>query len=123
MHNDITTTNITIVRSFAIHSNQCTPTNISISGNYQIVLIDFRKATKCEKGSKKGWSIRKVSTNCTKVRKGESRQSVYSDIFAVGGILYQITESGCICFNMHQKCLLNIVEVPFSLLFQSNFCN
>ena len=32
------------------YSNQCTSTDISIAGSYQIVLIDFGKATKCEKG-------------------------------------------------------------------------
>lgn len=48
IHNDITFTNI-LLGPPTMLSNQCTSTGINIAGNYQIVLIDFGKATKCEK--------------------------------------------------------------------------
>ena len=91
-------------------------------------MIDFGKATKCEKGSmlyltneERLEYQRRFPQIAPKVREGENRQSVYSDIFAVGGILDQIVESGCISFNMHQKCLLNIVEKYRSVCYSTEF--
>lgn len=41
---------------------------------------------------------------------GEREQSVHSDTYAVGGVLNQITEYGCISAHMYQKVLFNLAE-------------
>lgn len=35
---------------------------------------------------------------------------MYSDIYAVGGVLYQLVEGGHISVRLHQQVLLNIAE-------------
>ena len=67
LHNDITTTNILLGPD--VNSDQCTSAN---SGNYQIILIYFGKATKSKCGKcfiylfKIDWNIREISTNCSR---------------------------------------------------------
>jgi len=44
------------------------------------------------------------------VVEGECRQSTYSDMYVVGGVLYQICESGVLSDKLYHKCLLNLAE-------------
>ena len=127
LHNDITTTNI-ILGPSTINSDKCTSTEVFIAGNYQIVLIDYGKATSCEKGrmlyltnQERLDYQKKLPQIPPEVREGEYRQSVHSDIFAAGGVLYQIVESGCISIKVHQKCLLNIAEKCRSVSYFNRF--
>ena len=86
LHNDITTTNILL--GPAVNSDQCTT---ATSGNYQIVLIDFGKATKSKCGKMLHLPVqdrleyqKKFPQIAPEVVDGIYRQSTYSDMYSVG---------------------------------------
>lgn len=116
LHNDITTTNI-LLGPPTTCSQQHSSAGMTGAGNYQIVIVDFGKATKLKDGRMFRLSIeekldyqKKFSHVAPEVVEGEYRQSVYSDMYAVGGVLYRLVETGRISNKSYQKFLLNIAE-------------
>ena len=112
LHNDITTTNILLGPS--IKSDQCT---LATCGKYQILLIDFGKATGCKCGKMLHLTSqdrlqyhKKFPQVAPEVVDGIYRQSTYSDIYSVGGVLYQVCESGSITEKSCQRSVLNLSE-------------
>ena len=82
----------------------------------QILVIDFGKTTKTIQGKflylsqqEKLEYQQKYPQVAPEVVEGEMQQSTFSDVYAIG-VLYQITESGCISFISHSKTVLNITE-------------
>ena len=118
IHNDITGTNILLGQSTAVLSSSSHTCSINIGGgNYQIMLIDFGKASHTAQG--KSLSLtqvekveyqRKYPQIPPEVIEGASRQSTFSDMYAVGGVLYYIAESGNISTPLYRKTLLDIAE-------------
>ena len=100
LHNDIKGDNVLL--SSALNPEDC---------QYQIVLIDFGKATKVRESKRyhltsveKSEYIRKYPHIPPEVIEGEARQSKWSDVYAVGRLMYQISDSGCIdSLESHQK--------------------
>lgn len=95
LHNDITTTNIVL-------------------DNDHIVLIDFGKATKISEAklyhlaeSEKLEYVTKYPHMAPEVIYGRQRQSMYSDMYAVGLVLYHVCDHGNISQLMKKslKCL------------------
>jgi len=87
------------------------------AGKYQILVIDFGKATKATQGNflylnsqeKKEYQ-RKFPQIAPEVVEGDTRQSTFSDMYSVGGLLYRIAESGCISSCSLKKAILNVAE-------------
>ena len=97
LHNDIKGDNIVIGKSLSppTHSSSQNPWD----NQYQIVLVDFGKANKIEEGKfyylnahEKEEYRMKFSHIAPELIEGESKQTPYSDMFAVGGIIYKIAE-------------------------------
>ena len=116
LHYDITTTNI-LLGPPTTYSQQHSSAGITGAGNYQIVIVDFGKATKLKDGRMFRLSIeekldyqKKFPHVAPEVVEGEYRQSIYSDMYGVGGVLYQLVETGRISNKSYQKILLNIAE-------------
>ena len=95
LHNDITTTNIVL-------------------DNDHVVLIDFGKATKISEAklyhlaeSEKVEYMTKYTHMAPEVVYGQQRQSIYSDMHAVGLVLYHVCDHGNISQLMKKslKCL------------------
>ena len=110
LHNDITTKNILLGPS-------AIPGLCSLAGKYQIMLIDFGKATKCESGKMLHLTAverieyqKKFPQIAPEVGDGINRQSIYSDMYSIGGVLYQICESGGIAEKSFERTLLNLSE-------------
>ena len=110
LHNDITGTNILLG-----NLQQCTSAMNTIAGGYQILLIDLGKGTKATQGKMYHLSHRQKIEYLQKfphippeVIEGEYQQSTFSDMYAVGGLFYQIAESGCISVPLYRKTLLKI---------------
>ena len=92
LHNDIKSDNILVGRSMP-------SSETSSNSSFQTVLTDFGKATKISEAKlcrltecKKAEYTRKYTHIPPEVIEGETRQSVYSDMFAVGGLLHKITD-------------------------------
>lgn len=93
LHNDIKGDNVLLARAL----------KPEVDCLYQIVLIDFGKATKISDSKRyhltaieKCEYIRKYPHIPPEVIEGVCRQSKSSDIYAIGRLLYQISDSGCI---------------------------
>lgn len=87
LHNDIKSDNILITKTSSY--SEC-----------QIVFVDFGKATTLSGAKRYHLSYndqaeytRKFLHVAPEVISGESKQSIYSDIFSIGGILYKIIEA------------------------------
>lgn len=111
IHNDIKDDNILIGKLSSTVPDQ----SESFSINFQIVLIDFGKATNASQGKKYHLSFterahyhRKYPHIAPEVIEGESRQSSSSDMFSVGGILYKIVDNGCL--SEQRKKLTHLAE-------------
>jgi len=110
LHNDITTKNILLGPS-------AIPDPCSLAGKYQIMLIDFGKATKCESGKMLHLTAverieyrKKFPQIAPEVVDGINRQSIYSDMYSIGGVLYHICESGSIAEKSVERTLLSLSE-------------
>ena len=86
----------------------------STAKNYQIVLVDFGKATKLTQGRiyhlsghEKDEYRRKFPHLAPEVVEGDCRQCTYSDMYAVGGIIYQVAEHKCATYR---KTLWHLAE-------------
>ena len=84
------------------------------------MLIDFGKATGELKGkmysftpTEKEQYRQKFPHIAPEVIEGDSKESTYSDMFAVGGILYKIADQGCLLAN---------IEIQEKLLFLAGKC-
>ena len=106
LHNDIKTDNIVFGVPNAVGTH-----------TYQILLIDFGKATSIASG--KLYSLTETEDAEYRIRfshlapeviEGENRQTTYSDMYSVGGIFYRIVESGSLKHSAGEKVLLNIAE-------------
>lgn len=95
LHNDIKSDNVVIGKSLESCTKSCTS-----SSSYQILLVDFGKACKSSEG--KAFHLTCFEQEEHRVRfphiapeiiEGESKQTTYSDMFSVGGIIYQVAES------------------------------
>lgn len=113
IHNDITSTNILLGNPTTLSAQGAS----NITGHYQVLLTDFGKATKSTQGKilylshqEKSEYLRKFPQIPPEVIEGQTRQSTFSDMYAVGGILYCIAESGRILTSVYKKTLLNIAE-------------
>lgn len=103
LHNDIKEDNI-ILGQLPSNSESC-------SANFQIVLIDFGKATNISKGKHYHLSLteriqyrQKYPHIAPEVVEGETKQSMCSDMFSVGGIFYKIVDNGFSdCTEQKQK--------------------
>ena len=89
LHNDIKTK---VAKS--VCSDPC--------AEYQVVLIDFGKATKISEGKRYTLSgaereeyIRKFPHIAPEIVKGETKQNIYSDMYSFGKVLFQIISHGC----------------------------
>ena len=94
LHNDIKTDNILINK---LSTPICTRSDCTA------VLIDFGKATMASQGKRYRLTLQEIQDYQRKyvhlapeVINGEHKQSTYSDIFSVGGVLYRVTDSGFI---------------------------
>ena len=97
--------------------DQGTSNSVTQSGNYEIVLVDFGKATRLKNRQRLFLSTKdkldyqkKFPQVAPEVINGDYRQSTYSDMYAVGGVLYQLVECSHISDKSYQKFLLNIAE-------------
>ena len=105
LHNDISCSNILLTNSID---------NTVTSNKYQIVLIDFGKATKFSLGKQYHLSskekqeyFQKFPQLAPEVIEGDCRQTTHSDMYAVGGVIYKITDHKCLSYR---KPLLNLAE-------------
>ena len=105
LHNDISCSNIVVTNSID---------NTVTSEEYQIVLIDFGKATKLSQGKQYHLSSKEKQEYTQKfpqlapeVIEGDCRQSAHSDMYAVGGVIYKITDHKCASYR---RPLLNLAE-------------
>ena len=92
LHNDIKADNILVAQSL-----------LSAEDSYQVVLIDFCKATKRSESKRYHLSdlekreyARKYSHISPEVIEGETKQSIYSDIFSFGKVMYHVIDCGCV---------------------------
>lgn len=117
LHNDIKGDNVIFGKSNNL-STSSAMTSTAGSTQFQVVLIDFGKATKSMQGKlyhlteheKESYRIRYMHI-APEVIEGECRQTTYSDMYAVGSLLYRITESRPIKGSASiAKMLLNIAE-------------
>lgn len=100
LHNDIKENNVLIV-----------PTQSESEASvFQIVLVDFGKATSASQGKKYNLSVlektqyrQKYPHIAPEVVEGESTQSTYSDMFSVGGIFDKIVDSGCLSHHVESE--------------------
>lgn len=88
LHNDIKTDNILLSNSSTSDSK------------YQAVLVDFGKATYLTEAKRLTLSdheqieyTRKYTHLAPEIISGEAKQSIFSDIFSAGGILYKIVDN------------------------------
>lgn len=95
LHNDITCNNILVTQS---------------KGDYHIVLVDFGKATKIAEA--KHYHLTETEQQeyiinypqiAPEVIYGRSKQSIYSDMFAIGGVLYTIADHSDFTTNVKIK--------------------
>ena len=107
LHNDITCRNVVL-------GNVIEKKTASTTENYQIVLVDFGKATKLTKGrmyhlnwQEKHEYRQKFPQLAPEVVEGDCRQCTHSDMYAVGGIVYQIADRKC---TAYRKTLWHIAE-------------
>lgn len=113
LHNDIKENNLVLGKSSIPASGKYVP-----SGNYQLLLVDFGKATNTLQGKlyqltdHEKQEYRKLFPHIApEVVEGECRQSTHSDMYAVGAIIYRICESRCVSLNASRKKLLNLAEM------------
>ena len=106
LHNDISCKNIVL--------GDADKKTTSSAKNYQIVLVDFGKATKLTQGRmyhlsghEKNEYRRKFPQLAPEVVEGDCRQCTHSDMYAVGGIIYQVAERKCATYR---KPLWHIAE-------------
>ena len=90
LHNDIKIDNVLITNS------------ITLPTGYQIVLIDFGKATRFKDAKRYNLSIferreyfRLYPHLAPEVIEGETKQSIQSDMFSLGLMLHKIIDCGC----------------------------
>lgn len=90
LHNDIKVDNILIANS------------LSVRKGYQIVLIDFGKATLFKDAKRYNLSaiekqeyFRLYPHLAPEVIEGETKQSVQSDVFSLGLVIHRIIDAGC----------------------------
>lgn len=110
LHNDISTTNILLGPPTTYLQQHSSSVGVTGAGNYQILLVDFGKATKLKYGKmfylgtqdKLDYG-KKFPHIAPEVVEGEYRQSVYSDMYAVGGVFYRLVESGCVSNKSYQQ--------------------
>ena len=109
LHNDVTSSNIVLGNAF--NTSSCSSL---FTRNYQIAVVDFGKATKLTKGkmyhltvSEKEEYYHKFPQLAPEIIEGECRQSTFSDMYAVGGIINGIADKKC---EEHRKVLLNLAE-------------
>jgi len=112
IHNDITGTNILLGQPTALFlSSSCTCSINTGGGNYQIMVIDFGKASHTAQDTsltqvEKVEYQRKFPLIPSQVIEGASQQSTFGDMYAVGGVLYYI-----VIFSPHYtETLLDIAE-------------
>ena len=117
LHNDISTTNILLGPPTTYLQQHSSSVGVTGAGNYQILLVDFGKATKLKYGKMFYLSTqdkldyrKKFPHIAPEVVEGEYRQSIYSDMYAVGGVLYRLVETGRVSNKSYQQFLLNIAE-------------
>lgn len=117
LHNDITTTNVLLGHPTTLPLHSSSAVCIVGTGRYQILVIDFGKATKTIQGKflhlsqqEKTEYQRKFPQIAPEVVEGEKQQSTFSDVYAIGGVLYRIAESGCISSMSQSKTVLGIAE-------------
>ena len=92
LHNDIKCNNILVAQSFS-----------SSEESFQVVLNDFGKATKIS-GSKRHHlsdiekleHMRKYLHISPEVIGGETKQTIFSDMFSFGKVLYHVIDHGCV---------------------------
>jgi len=115
LHNDITYSNILLT----------SPVDDTTSEEYQIILIDFGKATKLSQGKqyhlswREKWEyIQKFPQLAPEVIEGDCRQSTHSDIYAVGGVIYKITDHNCASYK---RPLLNLAEKCRQVCYMNRF--
>ena len=90
IHNDLTTNNIIVTNS-----------GLSVSTeNHQIIVIDFGKSTSVDQGRhchlstcEKAEYTRRYPQIAPEVIDGVSRQTTWSDMYSVGGVLYSIIDN------------------------------
>lgn len=91
LHNDIKPNNIVIAKSLPLISKDVC--------EYQVVLLDFGKATKKDESKRYNPSgveyMRKFPHIAPEVIEGETKQSVYSDVYSFGKVLFRIINQGC----------------------------
>ena len=97
LHNDIKGDNVIFGNSNTLPTSSAT-TSTGSRTQFQVVLMDFGKATK-------------TTHIAPEVIDGECRQTTYSDMYDVGHLLYRITESRLMKGSGNEKMLLNIAEV------------
>ena len=114
LHNDISCSNILLANSV----------DDTISEEYQIILIDFGKAIKLthSKQYHLSWKEKRYTQKfphlSPEVIEGDYQQSVYSDMYAVGGVIYRITDQKC---ENHKRSLLNLAEKCRQVSYRSRF--
>ena len=113
LHNDIKMNNILIAKSLNLSSSDLC--------DYQVVLIDFGKATKLSEGKRYHLSgveqaeyMRKFPHIAPEVIEGETKQSTHSDIYSFGKVLFRLTNHGCLngLHSFKQKNMLSNVHHP-----------
>ena len=104
LHNDISCSNILLTNSV----------DGTTSKEYQIILIDFGIATKLLQGKQYhlNWKEKQEYTQkfpqlAPEVIEGDCRQSTHSDMYAVGWVIYKITDLKCASYK---RPLLNLAE-------------
>ena len=115
IHNDIKGDNVVFGKSNDFPVSSATT---DTGGNqFQVLLIDFGKATKTTEGKlyrlteleKESYRIR-FAHIAPEVIDGECRQTTYSDMYAVGCLFYQISEGRSLKGSGTEKMLLNLAE-------------
>ena len=111
LHNDIKMNNILIAKSLDLSSSDLC--------DYQVVLIDFGKATKLSEGKRYHLSgveqaeyVRKFPHIAPEVIEGETKQSTHSDIYSFGKVLFRLTNHGCLngLHSFKQKSLVTYAK-------------
>ena len=106
LHNDIKPNNVIVTQS---NEDQC---------QYQVVLIDFGKATSMQESKRYHLSgVEKIEYRrnfphiAPEVVEGETKQTKSSDIYAFGKLLFRVSNQGVIDADPHKrKILLNFAE-------------
>lgn len=90
-----TMTSIVIGKSLA--TSESSNSSDTPFNNYQILLVDFGKARKVDQG--KFLHLNAIEQDKYRMKfphiapEGDSKQTIFSDMFSVGAILYQVAES------------------------------